>query len=61
MNNMEQIKTYVHYGYKITRRYHYVDAYQHYIYRVNVTGKDMEFPSLAKAKKYISDELHGRV
>lgn len=56
-----EIKTYVHLGYLITRRYHYVDAHQHYDYIVNVEGKNIIFPSLAKAKKYISDVLHGRI
>lgn len=54
------IKTYVHYGYEIVRKYHYVDAHQHYDYIVNVTGEKKTFTSLANAKKYISDVLHGR-
>lgn len=53
-------KTYVHYGYEIVRKYHYVDAHQHYDYIVNVTGEKKTFTSLANAKKYISDVLHGR-
>lgn len=53
-------KTYVHYGYEIIRKYHYVDAHQHYDYIVNVTGEKKTFTSLANAKKYISDVLHGR-
>lgn len=55
-----ETKTYVHWGYLITRRYHYVDAHQHYDYITNVTGHDVTFSSLAKAKKYISDALHCR-
>ena len=55
-----EIKTYVHWGYLITRHYHYKDAHQHYDYITNVEGYDVTFPSLAKAKKYISDTLHGR-
>ncbi len=54
-------KTYIHYGYKIVRKYHYVDAHQHYDYIVNVTGTDETFTSLKAAKQYVSDELHGRV
>ena len=53
-------KTYYSYGYKIVRKYHYVDAHQHYDYIVKVTGTKETFPSLAQAKKYISDLLHGR-
>ena len=54
------IKTYVHYGYEIVRKYHYVDAHQHYDYIVKVTDEKKTFTSLANAKKYISDVLHGR-
>lgn len=53
-------KTYVHYGYEIVRKYHYVDAHQHYDYIVKVTGEKKTFTSLVNAKKYISDVLHGR-
>jgi hypothetical protein len=53
-------KTYIHYGYKIVRKYHYVDAHQHYDYIVNVTGTDKTFTSLKAAKQYVSDVLHGR-
>lgn len=53
-------KTYYSYGYKIVRRYHYVDAHQHYDYIVKVTDKEETFTSLANAKKYISNMLHGR-
>lgn len=57
---MEADKIYTNYGYKIVRRYHYVDAHQHYDYIVNMTGKDEVFSSLAAAKKHISDVLHGK-
>lgn len=55
-----ETKTYIHYGYNIVRKNHYVNAHQHYEYIVNVTGEDKTFPSLAMAKKYISDVLYGR-
>lgn len=58
---MDTDKIIFHYGYKIVRRRHYVDAHQHYDYIVNITGKDEVFTSLAAAKKHISDVLHGRV
>lgn len=54
-------KIYMNYGYKIVRKYHYVDAHQHYDYIVKMEGKEKIFSSLAHAKKYISDVLHGRI
>ena len=38
-------KTYYSYGYKIVRKYHYVDAHQHYDYIVKVTDKEETFTS----------------
>lgn len=54
-------KIYTNYGYKIVRKNHYVDAYQHYDYIVEMNGKKKVFTSLKQAKKYISDVLYGRV
>ena len=54
-------KVYMNYGYKIVRKYHYVDAHQHYDYIVDMEGKKKVFTSLKQAKQYISDVLHGRV
>ena len=54
-------KVYMSYGYKIVRKYHYVDAHQHYDYIVDMEGKKKVFTSLKQAKQYISDVLHGRV
>jgi len=54
-------KVYMNYGYKIVRKYHYVDAHQHYDYIVDMDGKKKVFTSLKQAKQYISDVLHGRV
>jgi hypothetical protein len=54
-------KVYMNYGYKIVRKYHYVDAHQHYDYIVNMEGEEKTFTSLAAAKRYISDALHGRI
>jgi hypothetical protein len=53
-------KVYMNYGYKIVRKYHYVDAHQHYDYIVDMDGKKKTFSSLKQAKQYISDVLHGR-
>lgn len=54
-------KVYMNYGYQIVRKYHYVDAHQHYDYIVDMEGKKKVFTSLKQAKQYISDVLHGRV
>ncbi len=53
-------KVYIHYGYKIVRKYHYVDAHQHYDYIVDMDGKKKVFTSLKQAKQHISDVLYGR-
>ena len=52
-----ETKTYYLYGYAITRRYHYVDAYQHYLYQVNHDGTIADYKSLNEAKDAIRKHL----
>lgn len=54
---MADKKTCFLYGYTITRTYHYVDAYQHYIYTVDLDGKKVERKSLNEAKDAIREHL----
>ncbi len=53
-----QPKTYYLYGYKIVRKYHYVDSHQHYDYIVELDGKFETYKSLTEAKQRIREWLH---
>ena len=54
---MSEIKTYFLYGYTIKRKPYYVDAYQHYIYLVDLDGNTVECKSLNDAKDAIRKHL----
>ena len=54
---MSKNKSYFLYGYTIERKPHYVDAYQHYIYLVDLDGNKVECKSLNEAKDAIRKHL----
>lgn len=54
---MSENKTYFLYGYTIKRKPHYVNAYQHYIYLVDLDGNKVECESLNGAKNAIRKHL----
>lgn len=58
MNNK---KYYYYFGYEIVRKPHYVDAHKHHDYVITdmKIAKGKVFDTLAKAKKFIKDQLYG--
>ena len=53
-------KEYLYYGYKITRKYNYVDAHTHYIYQAILDNKKVICTSFKEIKKAIRNHLQIR-